>query len=127
ERAGVVRAWAERAKTARPRVRRCAAEYPDHRHRRQLPSRALHLDREQQTAATDQCDKLTPLAVEHRGLPPLCVTSAVDRPVRSVFRTSSLPQRGPQVLGANLKCSESSRRIWRSRLSKTTTFTEGGQ
>jgi len=47
---------------------------------------------------------------EHRGLPPLCVISAVDRPVRSVFRTSSLPQGGTQVLGANLKCSES--RCW---------------
>jgi hypothetical protein len=32
---------------------------------------------------------------------------AADWPVRSVFRTSSLPQGGPQVLGANLKCSES--------------------
>jgi hypothetical protein len=32
---------------------------------------------------------------------------AADWPVRSVFRTSSLPQTGLQVLGANLKCSES--------------------
>src|SRR5262249_3269620 len=32
---------------------------------------------------------------------------AADGPVRSVFRSSSLPQVGPQVLGANLKCSES--------------------
>jgi hypothetical protein len=30
-----------------------------------------------------------------------------DRPVRSVFRTSNLGQRGRLVLGANLKCSES--------------------
>src|SRR6516164_5347351 len=33
-----------------------------------------------------------------------------DRPVRSVFRTSNLGQRGRQVLGADLKCSESRRR-----------------
>src|SRR5262249_50269952 len=58
---------------------------------RLLPSRALHLGRQQQTAATEQCNELTPLAVEHRGLPPLCVISAADWPVRSVFRTSSLP------------------------------------
>jgi hypothetical protein len=32
---------------------------------------------------------------------------AADWPVRSVFRTVSLPQGGAQVLGANLKCSES--------------------
>ncbi len=41
------------------------------------------------------------------GLPPLCAISAADWPVRSVFRTSSLPQGGPQVLGANLNRSES--------------------
>jgi hypothetical protein len=34
---------------------------------------------------------------------------AADWPVRSVFRTVSLPQGGAQVLGANLKCSESKR------------------
>src|SRR5262249_44710920 len=34
------------------------------------------------------------------GLPPLCAISAADWSVRSVFRTPSLPQGGPQVLGA---------------------------
>src|SRR5262245_17378651 len=79
----------------------------DHRHRRLLTSRALHLGREQQAAATEQCNELTPLAIEHRGLPPLCAISAADWPLRSVFRTLNLPQGGPQVLGADLKCSES--------------------
>ena len=36
--------------------------------------------------------------------------------IRSVCRTLSLPQKGRQVLGADLKCSESRRRFWRSRL-----------
>jgi len=40
-------------------------EKPHHRHRRLLPSRALHLGREQQAAATEQCNELTPLAAEH--------------------------------------------------------------
>jgi hypothetical protein len=35
--------------------------------------------------------------------------SAAGWPVRLFFRTSSLPQGGPQVLVANLKCSESRR------------------
>src|SRR5262245_41751012 len=43
---------------------------------------------------------------EHGGLPPLCAISAANRPVRSVFRTSNLGQRGRQVLGADLNCSE---------------------
>ena len=34
-------------------------EKPDHRHRRLLPSRALHLGREQQVAATEQCNEPT--------------------------------------------------------------------
>src|SRR5262249_32657644 len=41
------------------------------------PSRLLrtcvpHLGREQQTAASDQSNELTPFYVEHGGLPPLC-------------------------------------------------------
>src|SRR4029450_10377513 len=100
-------ALAKRCELRRVSVCRCRSEEPDHRHRWLLPSRAPHLGREQQTAATEQCNELTPLAVEHRGLPPLCAISAADWPVRSVFRTPSLPQGGLQVLGANLKCSES--------------------
>jgi hypothetical protein len=69
-------------------------------------SRALHLGREQQTAPTDQGNELTPLWVEHGDFLPSAI-SAADWPVRSVYRTPSLPQGGPQVLGANLKCSES--------------------
>src|SRR5262245_8445564 len=44
---------------------RSTAEEPNHRHRRLLPPRALHLDREQQAAAPDQGNELTPLRVEH--------------------------------------------------------------
>jgi hypothetical protein len=36
-----------------------------------------------------------------------CAISAADRPVRTVFNSCNLGQRGRQVLGANLKCSES--------------------
>jgi hypothetical protein len=32
---------------------------------------------------------------------------AADWPARSVYRTLNLPQGGPQILGANLNCSES--------------------
>src|SRR5262249_27012286 len=49
---------------------------------RLLPPRALHLDREQQTAAADQSNELTPFYVEHGGLPPLCLLAR--RPARSV-------------------------------------------
>src|SRR5262249_14696779 len=35
---------------------------------------------------------------------------AADRPVRSVFRHFSLPQRGRLIFGADLNCSESKRR-----------------
>src|SRR5262249_33046472 len=40
---------------------RAAAEKPDHRHRRLLPSRALHLGGEQQAAAAEQRDELAAL------------------------------------------------------------------
>jgi hypothetical protein len=43
-------------------------EKADHRHGRLLPPRALHLHREQQTAAADQVNELTPRCVGH-GLP----------------------------------------------------------
>src|SRR5262249_4642847 len=69
-------------------VGRPGGEDPDHRHRRLLPSRALHLDREQQTAATEQCNELTPLAVEHRGLPPLC---AIGPPTDPCAQPSAPP------------------------------------
>src|SRR5262249_60701820 len=48
-------------------------------HGRLLPPRAPHLGRKQQAAATEQCNELTPLAVEHRGLPPLCVAPPTGR------------------------------------------------
>src|SRR5262249_32313641 len=54
------------------------AEKADHRHARLLPPRALHLHREQQTAAADQGNELTPRCVKH-GLP-------------SGTRQASLPQ-----------------------------------
>src|SRR5262249_14494596 len=57
-------------------------------------------------SAAEQRDELAALHVEHGGLPPLCAISPPTGPC-SVFRTCSLPQGGLQVLGANLKCSES--------------------
>src|SRR5262249_14418585 len=54
-------------------------------------------------------DELATLYVEHRGLPPLCVIAAAEWPMRPVFCRFSLPQGGRQVLGAELKCSESKR------------------
>ena len=59
--------------------------------------------------AAEQRDELAPFHVEHGGLPPLRAVSAADWPVRSVFHTSSLPQSGREVLGADLNCSESRR------------------
>ena len=88
------------------RFKRCGVHETDHRHRRLLPSGALHLGRKQKSAATDQCNELTPLHVEHGGLPPRCVAPPTG-PCAQSFAPSSLPQGGPQVLGANLKCSES--------------------
>src|SRR5262249_43533515 len=79
-------------------LRRTGSEKSDHRHRRLLPSRALHLGREQQAAATEQCNELTPLAVEHRGLPPPCA-SAADWPLRSVFRTPACRRVARKSLG----------------------------
>src|SRR5262249_2769620 len=55
---------------------------------------------------TDSTERLG-LPVEQWGLHPLCAISAAGRPVRSVFRHLGLPQTGPEVLGADLNCSES--------------------
>jgi len=57
---------------------------------------------------TDSTERLG-LPVEQWGLHPLCAISAAGRPVRSVFRHLGLPQTGPEVLGADLNCSESRR------------------
>src|SRR5262249_32896193 len=65
-----------------------------------LPSRALHLGREQQAAATDQCDELTPRRVGH-GLHP--------EPAVPAYRRVRMPRKCPQVLGTDLNCSESGR------------------
>src|SRR5262249_54877889 len=59
---------------------RTEAEISDHRHRRLLPPRALHLDREQQAAA-DQSNELTPFYVEHGDVLPYAYSRA-DRPIR---------------------------------------------
>ena len=101
-----LRPWRNAPELRRVPVWRCRSEEPDHRHRRLLPSRALHLGRKQQSAATEQRNEFTPLAVQHRGLPPLCV-APLTGPCAQSSAGSSLPQGGPQVLGANLKCSES--------------------
>src|SRR6516164_6547519 len=76
------------------------------RHRRLLCPRCQRPPRRR---AAEKRDELPPFHVEHGGLPPLCAISAAGRPVRSVFRHLSLPRRGRQVLGADLKCSESRR------------------
>jgi hypothetical protein len=57
----------ERAQTVRKSVGPFGAEYPNHRHCRLLPSRAIHLGREQRAGAPDQCNELTPVNVEHGG------------------------------------------------------------
>jgi len=73
------------------------------RHRRLLCPRCQRPPRRR---AAEKRDELPPFHVEHGGLP-RC--QPADRPVRSVFRHLSLPQRGRLVLGANLNCSESRR------------------
>jgi hypothetical protein len=55
--------------------RRPCAKIANHRHRRLLGARASHLDGEQQTGATGQCHKFTPLHVEHGDFLP-CALSA---------------------------------------------------
>src|SRR5262249_19068800 len=69
---GVSKALPERGHKVGPLGGGAGVNEPNPQHCRLLPSRAFHLGREQQTAATEQCNELTPLAVERRGLPPLC-------------------------------------------------------
>src|SRR5262249_42419291 len=76
------------------------AEKADHRHGRLLPPRALHFHREQQTAAADQGNELTPRRVEHGLLP---------EPAVPAYRRLRMPRKRPQVLGVDLNRSESSR------------------
>jgi hypothetical protein len=59
--------------------------------------------------ASDQGNELTPCKVEHGDSSPMPLSEPPTGSC-SVFRSFSLPQGGRQVLGANLKCSESSRR-----------------
>jgi hypothetical protein len=54
----------------------------DDRHRRLLPPRAPYLDREQQAAATEQCDELTPLHVRHGDFLPYALSAR--RPTRAL-------------------------------------------
>ena len=63
---------------------RADAEIPGHRHRRLLPKRALHLDREQQTAGPEQGNELTPFKVEHGASSPMRLFRAADWPVLSL-------------------------------------------
>jgi hypothetical protein len=46
-------------------TRRSYTQEPDYRHRRLSRTRAPHFGREQQTAASDQSNELTPFYVEH--------------------------------------------------------------
>src|SRR5262249_17833828 len=103
--AGFAQALVECAYIALPTVGRFAAEEPDHRDGL-LRTRC---ERPRGCRAAEKRDELATLYVEHRGLPPLCVIAAADWPVRPVCRRFSLPQGGRQVLGAELKCSESKR------------------
>src|SRR5262249_48948797 len=99
----------ERSRIARGGICRPAVEKSDHRHRRLLPPRALHLDSEQQAAAPDQGNELTPFEVEHGHFLPDALSESPTGPC-PVFRSFSLPPRGWQVLGVDLNCSESRRR-----------------
>jgi hypothetical protein len=101
----LAQALAEGEQTARPGVRRCAAEEPDHRHRRLLRARR---ERPRGCRAAEQRNELTPPHVGHGGfLPPRSEPSATDGPLRSVYGTLNLLQSSRQVLGADLNRSES--------------------
>src|SRR5215471_5023661 len=107
--AGFLKTVTERGHITRSDFRSPRVKKLDHRHRRLLPPRAPYLDREQQATATNQCDELTPLHVRHGDFLPYALFSAADRPIRSIFRHLSLPQRGRLVLGADMNRSESRR------------------
>ena len=62
--AGFLQALAERARTVREPVRRCAAEKPDHRHRRLLRARR---ERPRRRRAAEQRDELPPPHAGHGG------------------------------------------------------------
>src|SRR5262249_39503353 len=85
---GLVQATAESRHLWSERLRRLPIQEPDHRHRRMLPARALHLGREQQAAATEQCDELTPLHVRHGAFLPY----ALSAPPTGPRAQSSAPQ-----------------------------------
>jgi hypothetical protein len=68
----------------------------------------LRLRRERpRGSAAEQRDERATFYVEHGDFLPDALSAPPTGPC-SVFRTVSLPQGGRQVLGANLKCSESS-------------------
>src|SRR5262249_22002672 len=70
---------------------RTRAHESDHRHCRLLPSRALHLDREQQTAAPAQSNELTPLLVRHGDFLPYASSAPPTDPCTRFSGTISLP------------------------------------
>src|SRR5262245_26354737 len=61
---------------------RNTVQEPARRHRRLLPPRAAYLEREQQSAATEQCDELTPLHVRHGDFLPYALLAR--RPTRAL-------------------------------------------
>src|SRR6516225_2467698 len=106
---GFLETFTERGHITRSDFRSPRVQKLDHRHRRLLPPRAPYLDREQQAAATDQCDELTPLHVRHGDFLPYALSASPTGQCARFSGTISLPQRGRLVLGADLKCSESRR------------------
>jgi hypothetical protein len=85
--AGFTQSVVERADKVHKQVRRCTIDETDHRHRQLLRLSEPHLGREQQTAATGQCNKLTPSDVGHGSSSCPGVTSSNRRAiVRSAYR-----------------------------------------
>src|SRR6516165_8628957 len=96
---------AERGHIVCHRIGRPEVYEPDHRHRRLL--RACR-ERPRRRAAEER-DELATLHVEHGGLPPLCAISPPTDPCARFSGASASHLTDRQVLGANLKYSESRR------------------
>ena len=96
----------ERGHKKAKRIRRRAAEKPDHRHRRLLRARR---DRSRGRRAAEQRDELAAPHVEHGGLPPRCRRQSYQLGTPSA---DGLPHQEPararvsRSLGAGLNCSE---------------------
>src|SRR5262245_36096845 len=86
---GLAQALAERSDKVCGAGGRRAPEKTNHRHCRLLPPSAPYLDREQQAAATNQCDELTPLHVRHGDFLPYALSAPPTGPCARFFGTSA--------------------------------------